>query len=86
MRTPYQHVEMVPEASDFLDLLRELGHLDDTAIDSLTAALMQSATQGTAVTFADARRAAAGWLADNETHIRPENRELLQAEWGRLFY
>ena len=86
MRTPYQHVEMVPEASDFLELLRELGHLDDAAIDSLTAALMDAAKPGDAVSFADARRAAAGWLADNEARIRPENRELLQAEWARLFY
>lgn len=86
MTTPYQHVDLSPEASDFLELLRELGHLDDAAIDALTAQMMQEATAGQALALHDAKRAAAVWLADHENQLRPEARELLQAEWGRLFY
>lgn len=86
MSTAYQHVDLAPEASDFLELLRELGHLDDAAIDTLTARLMQDAAPGQPLTLHDARRAAAIWLADHEAGLRPEARELLQAEWARLFY
>lgn len=84
MTARYQHVDITPEASDFLELLRELGHLDDTAIESLTTGLMQKAGAG-GVGLQDARRAAAAWFADNEAHLRPEARELLNAEWGRIF-
>lgn len=85
MATAYQHVDMAPEASDFLELLRELGHLDDAAIETLSAALMREARPGAPITIAEVRRAAAVWLVDNEAKLRPEARELLGIEWGRLF-
>ncbi len=86
MSTPYVHVDLQPEAADFLELLRELGHLDDTAIEALTAELMQSARPGVALTLDDARRAAAVWLTDHETSLRPDAREVLKTEWARLFW
>ena len=85
MAAAYQHVDITPEASDFLELLRELGHLDDASIEALTAGLMREARPGLAVGLADVRRAAALWLVDNEARLRPDSRELLALEWGRLF-
>ena len=46
MAARYQHIDITPEASDFIELLRELGHLDDTAIEALTTGLMQNASTG----------------------------------------
>lgn len=85
MAARYQHIDITPEASDFIELLRELGHLDDTAIEALTTGLMQNASAGGGIGLQDARRAAATWFADNEAQLRPEARELLNAEWGRIF-
>ena len=81
----YQHVDIDPEASDFLELLRELGHLDDGAIELITSGLMHTARPGAAVSLADVRRAAALWLVDNQAKLRPEAQELLNLEWARLF-
>lgn len=86
MASAYQHVEIAPEASDFLELLRELGHLDDAAIDSITSALMSNAGPRATVDIADVRRACALWLTDQADRMRPEARELLQLEWPRLFF
>lgn len=85
MAAKYQHVDITPEASDFIELLRELGHLDDGAIETLTTTLMEAARPNVAVSLSDARRCAAAWFADNEARLRPEARELLNAEWSRLF-
>jgi hypothetical protein len=86
MAQPYQHIDIAPEASDFLELLRELGHLDDRAVDTITAALMTGAAGGAVVGVADVRRACAIWLTDHGAHLRPEAQELLQMEWPRLFF
>jgi hypothetical protein len=85
VNTPYLHVEIEPGASDFLELLRELGHADDATLERITTELMQSAAPGRAVTLADARRVAARSLFDQLPTLRHETRELLVAEWGRLF-
>lgn len=83
---PVQHLELEPRASDFLELLRDLGHLDDAAVEALTGQLVASHRSENVVTFDEMRRAAATWLFDHEAALRPESRELLTAEWSRLFY
>ncbi len=86
MANAYQHVDIAPEASDFLELLRELGHIDDAAVDSVTSALMADAAPGARVGIAEVRRACAIWLTERAETMRPEARELLQLEWPRLFF
>ncbi len=86
MAAAYQHVDITPEASDFLELLRELGHLDDAAVDAITSSLMSSAAPRVQVDLSEARRACALWLTDQAERLRPEARELLYAEWPRLFF
>lgn len=77
-------VDLDPLAADFLELLRELGHLDDAAIDRLTGNLVREGGSRV-VTLQDVRRAAATSLFASESELRPEQREVLQAEWSRLF-
>lgn len=82
---PFVHVEIEPAASDFLELLRELGHVDDVVIDQMTSELLQGSDGKTAVSLADARRVAAVHLFNAQAAMRPEARELLTSEWPRLF-
>lgn len=82
------HLEMEPRAADFLELLRDLGHLDERTVDLLTDGLLnarQAESKTTRpVTFDELRRAAALLLFQGD-HLRPEQRELLDQEWARLF-
>jgi hypothetical protein len=84
-RPTVQHLEFEPRAGDFLELLRDLGHLDDAAVERLSGALVAS-PHGRVVAFAEVRRAAAVALFDAESSTRPDARELLTQEWARLFY
>lgn len=81
---------MDPRASDFLELLRDLGHLDDAAIERLTARLLQAsgarAGRRPVVSFEEVRRATAQLLFEAEDSMKPESREILMQEWGRLFH
>lgn len=82
---PVDHLDFEPRAADFLDLLRDLGHLDPAAVDRLTAQLLTAQRADRVVRLDDVRRAAAVILFESEASMRPEQRELLHAEWGRLF-
>lgn len=85
-RPPTQHLDLEPRASDLLELLRDLGHLDDAAIDAITGALVSRPRESQVVTFDEVRRAAALHLFEHEASLRPEARELLGTEWPRLFF
>jgi hypothetical protein len=85
MSKPIQHLEFEPRAGDFLEMLRDLGHLDDVAIEKLTSDLVSQQRPGRLVTFDEVRRATALALFDAETAMRPDARELLTQEWPRLF-
>jgi hypothetical protein len=84
--TPPQQIEFEPRAGDFIELLRDLGHLDDAALERLSGALVAQ-PRGRVVSFDEVRRAVATAFFDTDaTSARSENREVLAAEWGRLFY
>lgn len=85
-RSSVQHLELEPRAADFLDLLRDLGHLDAAALESLSGELVRLGRPDRLVPYEDVRRAVAAWLFDHEASLRPEQRDLLAAEWPRLFY
>ncbi len=82
---PPQHLELEPRAGDFLELLRDLGHLDDAAIDRITGSLVTAGRAGRVVGFQELRTAVALHLFDGEAALRPEARDALNAEWPRLF-
>ena len=80
-----QHLDLEPRASDLIELLRDLGHLDEVAMDRLTAEIVGVNHGEHLVTFEEVRRAAAIVLFDGSANMRPEQRELMEAEWSRLF-
>jgi hypothetical protein len=81
------HLDMEPRASDFIELLRDLGHLDDATMERLTDSILEArnASAPPMVTYDEVRLAAATLLFDAESTMRPESRDLLGAEWNRLF-
>ena len=81
-----QHLEIDPRGSDFLNLLRDLGHLDEPTMEALTGRLVAVAHPGKLVTFEEVRQLAATLLFEKEAGLRPEARDLLSAEWARIFY
>lgn len=81
----YEHVDVEPAASDFLELLRDLGHLDDASVELLTSDLLRGASAARPVTLDDVRRRAAVFLFEAQPTMRPQQRELLGNEWARLF-
>ena len=85
-RTPIQHLELDPQAADFVELLRDLGHLDPASLESLTGELVRLGRPDRRVSFEDVRRLVAAWLFDHEASLRPDQRDLLATEWPRLFY
>jgi hypothetical protein len=85
MATP-QNLEIDGPGSDFLVLLRDLGHLDEPALEVLTGQLVARAHNGQVVTLAEVREAAATLLFEREAGLRADARDVLTAEWGRMFY
>lgn len=81
-----QHLDFEPRAADLLELLQDLGHLDESGAERLTGELVANAREDRRITYEEVRRAAAVLLFDAEPAMRPEARELLEAEWGRIFY
>ena len=84
--TPPQHLEIEPRGSDFLNLLRDLGHLDEATMEALTGRLVATAHPGKVVSFAEVRLLAATLLFEKEAALRSDARDLLSAEWARIFY
>ena len=87
MRPPVDltHFEFEPRAADFLEMLRDLGHLDDAGFEGLTTALVNTPRSVKVVTFEEVRRAAAVHLFDAESRLKPEQKDVLAQEWARLF-
>ena len=85
-RTPIQHLELDAPAADFLELLRDLGHLDAIALDRISSQLVGTTRPDRRLGLEEVRRVVATYLFDHDADLRPDQREILQAEWGRLFY
>lgn len=79
------HLEFEPRAADFLELLRDLGHLDEAGMELLVAPFLERVRASRVVTYDEIRRAAATYLFEREPGLRPDMKEALGAEWQRLF-
>lgn len=85
MRRPTQHLEFDPQGSDFLTLLRDMGHIDEAFIEDLTTRLVLRGEDSRQIPFRELRQHIAALLFEREPAMRPESREALQSEWGRFF-
>ena len=85
MRRPTQHLELDPQGSDFLTLLRDMGHVDDALVEELTSRLVLRSGESRQISFRELRQHIAALLFEREPTMRPELREVLRSEWGRFF-
>ena len=85
MRSLPIHLELEPRGADFLSLIHNLGHLDEAAMEVLTTRLLSKSRPNNKVSFEELRQEIATYLFEREGTMRHDTRDLLSAEWGRLF-
>ena len=84
-------IELDSRASALLDVLVDLGHLDETALEQVNQVLATIEkpldAQGMAtIDVNDLRRIAATALFDRMPNLDGEARRMIEREWGLLFY
>jgi hypothetical protein len=72
-----------------LELLQDLGHLDDVlfeqVLESISKALVPPGATHVVVSLDDVRRLVASMLMEQEAKLEDPQRKLLEREWALLF-
>ena len=90
--TPFPPIfELDSRASTLLDVLVDLGHLDETSLDQVNQVLASIDKplneHGMAtITLNDVRRVASMALFERLPKLDGEARRMIEREWGLLFY
>ncbi len=84
-------IELNPRASTLLDVLVDLGHLDEAALEHVNQVLSSidkplNQHGMAAINANDVRRVAAMALFDRVPNMEGEARRMIEREWGLLFY
>ena len=84
-------IELDSRASTLLDVLVDIGHLDETSLEQVNqvlSAIEKPLNQHgmAAITATDVRRVAAMALFDRVPSMDGEARRMIEREWGLLFY
>lgn len=79
-------IELDSAASALLDILVDLGHLDDRLLALVNDRLLDEQPADGVVDHAALRRVAAEVLFDSLEGAEPDQRRVLEEEWGLLFY
>ena len=84
-------IELDSKASTLLDVLVDLGHLDETALEQVNHVLSSvdkplNQHGMAAITVDDVRRIAAMTLFDRTPNMDGEARRMIEREWGLLFF
>jgi hypothetical protein len=75
-----------PSASALLDILVEIGHLDEKLLSEVNDRLLDLQASDGVVDLQAARRVAATVIFEHETELDPELQRIIGAEWGLLFH
>ncbi len=79
-------LEASPSASASLDVLVDLGHLDDDMLAVVNDRLLDVEAPDGVVSLDAVRRVTAEVIFERETRVDPELRQLLDGEWTFLFH
>ena len=79
-------LELSEEAGALLDLLVELGHLDDAMLTELNDRLLDLDAPTGLVSLQDVRRMAATLIFEQMESLDGEQRRVLKQEWRLLFW
>lgn len=87
-RRPSAHtvLEVEPAASTLLDLLVDLGHLDERLLEQVNDRLLDEEPENGRLDLPAVRRVAAQVLFEHLDTADPEQRRVMEQEWGLLFY
>ena len=78
-------LEVQPEASALMDLMVELGHLEEPLLSEVNDRLLDLDSAHGIVGLDDVRRIAAQVVFEHQDELEPEQLRLLRQEWGFLF-
>lgn len=81
-----QILTLEPAASMLLDLLVDLGHLDEALLGTVNDRLLDLDAPDGLVHAEEVRRVAAGVIFEHAAEADPEYQRALEQEWGLLFY
>ena len=79
-------LEVEPAASTLLDVLVDLGHLDEALLARVNDQLLDEQPEDGIVTLDAVRRVAAAVIFEQSGDREPEQQRVLDQEWGLLFY
>ena len=79
-------LQLDENASAMLDLLVELGHLDEKLLADVNDRLLDLKIPDGKVSADDVRRVVAELVFDQMDTMEPEFRLMLESEWGMLFH
>ena len=90
-RNPPEILDLEPPAAAMLDLLVELGHLDDRMLQLVNDRLLDLDLAGPPdqvrpIGLAEVKRVAAAVIEDNLAETDPEYQRAVEREWPLLFY
>jgi hypothetical protein len=85
-RPPPLVLEVDPGASAMLDLLVELGHLDDRLLNLVNDRLLDLAVPNGRIGIQELRKVAAEVIFEQEGTFDAEFQRVVNEEWGLLFY
>lgn len=86
-RTPMNArvLSLDPEGAAFLDLLVDLGHLDEKLLGLMNDRLLDLENPDGVVRCADVKRVAAQLIDEHLADADPEYQRTLESEWSLLF-
>ena len=79
-------LELDQNASALLDLLVELGHLDETMLAAVNDRFLDLPMAGGTVTVDDVRRIVAAVVFENLDRLDAEFQRMIETEWGLLLH
>ena len=83
---PPQILALDPGATRLLDLMVDLGHLDDRLLALVNDRLLDLEAPDGMAHFADVKRVVASVIFEHIGDVDPEYARTLDQEWGLLFY
>ena len=75
-----------PSAGTLLDLLVDLGHLDDQLLELVNDRLLDLDAGGGVVSYDDARRVVAEVIFENAEGMDTDYQRMIESEWSFLFH
>ncbi|MBO86241.1 MAG: hypothetical protein CL927_12855 [Deltaproteobacteria bacterium] len=81
-----QVYELDADASAFLDVLVESGHLDEALLEKVNDRVLDLSPESGIITGADMRRVAAEILFDAMDSLSGDQQRVLEVEWPLLFH